>query len=154
MRVTSGNNAKGQPTRGNSADEGNNAKSFSGREFPTFKKPRGSFDMAREGLNKVRFPPEFLAPARNLGPSGICSIPNENKRALYRRKASRIVLLLFTSFRRALLGDGSLRKLTNVEQGAGTTILHTPLSGLMRERHDDEGPLCLGRIVRSCHPRN
>jgi hypothetical protein len=37
MRVTSGNNAKGQPTRGNSVDEGNNIKSFSRREFPRFK---------------------------------------------------------------------------------------------------------------------
>jgi hypothetical protein len=154
MRVTSGNNAKGQPTRGNSADEGNNVKKLFPSRISYVQKPRGSFDMAREGLNKVRFPPEVLARARNLGPSGICSLPNENKRALYRRKASRIVLLLFTSFRRALLGDGSLRKLTNFEQGAGSIILHTPLSGLMRERHDDEGPLCLGRIVRSCHPRN
>jgi len=46
-------------------------------------------------------------------------------KSLHRRNASRLSLLLFTSFRRALLGDGSLRKLTNVAQGAGTAALHT-----------------------------
>ncbi len=50
--------------------------------------------------------------------------PNRNKQVLHRRKASRIALLLFSSFRHALLGDGSFRKLTYVTQGAGTAVTH------------------------------
>jgi hypothetical protein len=38
-------------------------------------------------------------------------------------------LLVFTSFRRALFGDGSLRKLGKISQGAGNGCSQTILSG-------------------------
>jgi len=90
----------------------------------------------------------------NPQPSEICSVPGGNKE-FAPSKRSRLSLLLFTSFRRALLGDGSLRKLTKV---AGSRNGHSPQTATRldaRERNDDdETPLCLGRIVQSCHARN
>jgi hypothetical protein len=54
---------------------------------------------------------------------------------------SRIALLLFSSFRRTLSGDGSLRKLTYVRQGAGTAVTH-----LYPARYESEGAFSFERI--------
>src|SRR3979411_1297617 len=61
------------------------------------------------------------------GPSGQCLFRcrTGNKEDCTLRNASILLLLLFTSFRRAREGDGSLRKLTNVAGSRNGYSPHT-----------------------------